>query len=909
MDFIETIDSNREKFLRYNSLKYQRFQQLVTNVAIKRVLNSIPFLLCVNNQKLPGYVAGDVPLGVCNYTPDEETKRYLRGKFPAAKMGTHNYKPFVEMVAVMGSVGTVAYNKKSDFDYWVCVNKRDVSSQQFEKFREKVDAIQRWVAREIGVPVHLFVNDVESVKQNIFAEDEEEAFGSTVGAVLKDEFFRSSTVIAGKIPFWWVLPQFVRDSEYSSLYERLPQSQKDHYVDLGNLYEISREDFLGAALFQIIKSLGNPFKSIIKIGVLEKYIFGKGDSPLLSQKIKINILRDNFDNTIIDSYLMMFREVYEYYATVLDDMELINILTQNLYLKVDPQISKYAGIKDKKNIPYKVHVMAQYVREWGWDIETIRDLDRFDEWDYNRVKIFWDSVKKFMLLSYQKIVAHFPSLRLEKKIPESDFMLLSRKIKTHFSSEKDKIDQFITFRDTRSEAILYIEPVSQGVHDFEWRLYKRAKSENDSFITTTLRVENNLLRLLLWMSLNQIYNPVFSRLNIQSGYTRINQTLVTELLNQVGGLFTGDRIAVKNEYYLHPSFTLLNMVIVNFNKENAEKIESLQHLYYTSWGESYLHDYGSEDDVARILHTVLKDGCTLKKPFDEYCIVNSPEPFKKMYKRIASIFKESYSFLIENRSMSSARFITQIGEKYICATRDENGIAVALYPNLVKMLIAMTLKAKPAMAYSFYNDEGPITYLEMLYRLRRPHAITIVSEEKNEHLVVYVINEKGNLFVFYKNRKAKDQILMTMYDFCRNVIKRVNENNSAAGIGENSIKFYSIKSDRAEKISFLDESEAVQKMYLANFKAPHALVVSVSHKMGDETFYNVVFPDNVSSGFMTMKESYSIAEKVRELRLKGYETFCLVRDLVLDSTMSEDAEWGTSQYFLEKYRIEFIMDR
>ena len=150
---------------------------------------------------------------------------------------------------------------------------------------------------------------------------------------------------------------------------------------------------------------------------------------------------------------------------------------------------------------------------------------------------------------------------------------------------------------------------------------------------------------------------------------------------------------------------------------------------------------------------------------------------------------------------------------------------------------------------------------------------------------------------------------MTMYDFCRNVIKRVNENNSAAGIGENSIKFYSIKSDRAEKISFLDESEAVQKMYLANFKAPHALVVSVSHKMGDETFYNEVFPDNVSAGFMTMKESYSIAEKVRELRLKGYETFCLVRDLVLDSTMSEDAEWGTSQYFLEKYRIEFIMDR
>ncbi len=171
---------------------------------------------------------------------------------------------------------------------------------------------------------------------------------------------------------------------------------------LGNLYEISREDFLGAALFQIIKSLGNPFKSIIKIGVLEKYIFGTGDSPLLSQKIKVNILRENLDNSVVDSYLLMFNEVFEYYSSTLDDKDLVDILKRNLYLKVDPQISKYVGIKDKKNIPYKVAVMSRYVRAWGWDINIIRDLDNFEEWDFNKVMAFWDAVKRFMLLSYQR---------------------------------------------------------------------------------------------------------------------------------------------------------------------------------------------------------------------------------------------------------------------------------------------------------------------------------------------------------------------------------------------------------------------------------------------------------------------------------------------------------------------------
>jgi adenylate cyclase class 1 len=229
-------------------------------------------------------VEGDVPAGVWRYAIDDDTRRYIKGRFPTVKTDTARSDPFVEMLAVMGSGGTVAYNKKSDFDYWVCVNRRSVTAEQFANFRKKVDGIQRWVSKEIELPVHLFINDIESVKHNIFAEDDEEAFGTTVGAVLKDEFFRSSIIVAGKIPFWWVVPRFTRDDEYDRLYERLPDTMKEEFVDLGNLYEISREDFLGAALFQIIKSLGNPFKSIIKIGVLEKYIFGKEDSPLLTRR-------------------------------------------------------------------------------------------------------------------------------------------------------------------------------------------------------------------------------------------------------------------------------------------------------------------------------------------------------------------------------------------------------------------------------------------------------------------------------------------------------------------------------------------------------------------------------------------------------------------------------------------------
>ena len=225
---------------------------------------------------------------------------------------------------------------------------------------------------------------------------------------------------------------------------------------------------------------------------------------------------------------------------------------------------------------------------------------------------FWDSVKRFMLLSYQRITYQLPSLNLKNKISESDFILLNRKIKTHFRKEKDKIEQLITFKDTSYESILYIEPVSQGIQEVEWTLFKRNLSQSDTFIRSTIKSEKSLLRLLIWLAINKIYDQAFTRLNIQSGYSRVNQNQVIELLNNITGFFTEERINIKNEFYLKPEFKLLNFIIINFNIEGVDEIKSVHHLYHTSWGESYLKEYDSEDDVYRILLEVLQDGMKLK---------------------------------------------------------------------------------------------------------------------------------------------------------------------------------------------------------------------------------------------------------------------------------------------------------
>ena len=908
MEFLEIIEENRQKFSRFNNIKYDRFQQLLPNVTVCRIINTIPYLLSMNSKKLPGYVEGDVPIGVINYSPDEDTRRFIRSKFSGAPIEDTSEKDFVKMFAVMGSVGTVAYNKKSDLDYWVCIHRNTISNDQYRLFTRKIQGIQEWASAELQVPVHLFINDIDSVKKNVFAEDEEEAFGTTVGAVLKDEFFRSSILIAGKIPFWWVLPNYVPDDEYERFYEKLPDDLKrDVYVDLGNLHEISREDFLGAALFQIIKSLGNPFKSIIKIGVLEKYLFGQTDSPLLSQKVKMHVLQDQLDNTIVDAYLLMFEEVYKYYSNVLDEPSMLDILKQNLYLKIDPQLSKYVGIKDKKNIPYKVAVMSRYIREWKWDLKAIEDMDNFDNWEFKRVTSFWDSVKKFMLMSYQKISSQMATLDLEEKISEADFKLLSRKIKSHFSIERDKVERLVTFKDAPSEPILYVEPVSEGIREVEWRLYKRNKSEKNVFRTITLNKENDLVRLLVWAVFNQIYDSQYTRINIQSGYIRVNQNLVVELLNPLSDFFTGERSVIKNEYLQRPAFTLLNAVIINFNNEDAEHVDSIYHVYHTSWGEAYIKKYVNAADMGTILHVILNDAMQLKRTYDEYCLVNTPAPYKKFFKQVEGMLRESYNFIVHSSEKEAARFVTMLEDKIFIITRNRDTVSVNVHDSLVKMLATLTLKPAARISYMFFGENPSIKKLQAIYENSRGAAVTIAYEEAGKQLIIYVINEKGNLFTFFKPAIMKREFLIYLYGFCVNTGKRIAPFSAQEEIDVSTIRCIRLGTDRRGQVLVEDESKNLRGDYLANYARSKSLRVQIARHMGDETFYNIAFPDDISSGFMTMNEFYSVGQKLKDLMCSNIEFVPCVGDLSYTDLEEREKQLGSTLFFVEKYRLEFII--
>jgi adenylate cyclase class 1 len=907
MTFNDIIIKNKESFLKFNEAKYTRFQELFSSSSVSKIINSIPLLLNINQSNVPGYCEGDTPHGIVNYTPDQSSINFVETRFRTRNLNIAAEKPFVQMLAVMGSIGTIAYTKKSDYDFWVCVDRRRVSKEQFKRFVRKVEGIQKWISSESKLDVNLFINDIEDIKNNLFGESEEEAFGSTIGALLKDEFFRSSIVLSGKIPFWWVMPKFVTDNEYYKVYNSIPEEMKENdFVDLGNLYSISKEDFLGAALFQLIKSLGSPFKSIIKLGVLEKYLYKSGSAPLLSQKVKSSVLRGQIDNKILDSYILMFDEVYDYYESSLKDKNLLKILRQNLYLKINPQLSKYIGIKNSRNLPYNVTVMFKYIKEWKWTQSEINDLDNFNKWDYNRIIAFWNLVKKFMLLSYQNISAALPELNLQQKLSETDFTLLNRKIKTHFLPKANKIDQYITFKETPHEAVLYIEPESSGIKEVEWKLYKNIKENGDKLVSTILNTQKDLLKLISWTAINKIFDPQFSRIKIMSGYSRIDQNVIIELLSKISELFVAKSIYIKNEYYTRPVFNVVNMVILNFNLESQNSIKTIHHLYHTSWGEAYIDYYDSEESLAEILSGILTNGLILKRDYSDYCHVFSPEPTRKIYREIEKTFRDSYRSIVHESRSGASCLVCNISGRYMIVNSDNgNNVKIDLPDNPLKMMATLTLNPRKQITYDFQGKDNFIRAMSESYRNRQSNGISIIYRESQKYLFSYIINERGNMFIFIKPAHQKKAVLENLYRFSLNVINTINSFHYFPDI-KKRIAVYRLNLDKEGNYSVTEETGIVKNLADKNRSGEQSAVALISRYMTRDNYYSFKFSDNTSTEFIPLEKLPEIAGNLRRKKNRDMQ---VIDNIEISDVKSEDISSGTSVYFIEKYKIELMIGK
>ena len=399
----EALYSNRQAFLRFNRFKIDR--NLITLSEIDRLIFLIiPRLLHVHQEGLPGYFAGDPPCGIYNFELDKEAQVAAEKLFPDVIIRRNpELKPVIHTALLMGSVGSIAQTKKSDLDYTLLVDKKDFTEESMKLFQKKLNLIETWTWDNFNLETHFFINDYEEVKNNIFGESDSESTGSALAKLLKEEMYRTMIIVTGKIPFWLIAPVDCDDNRYYELYEKLMTGQtllkKEEFIDMGNVDDISQGEFFGGSIWALIKSFKSPFKTLMKMGVLEEYMFGNTKSNLLCHQVKDKYFNDA-PYLDIDPYLGMFERVQKFFNESKTEED-VDALRHAFYLKVGTQVTPEEF--EKGSDIWRKSTLIKMLKDWGWSAEKIERLNQYSSWQMMRKVELGNRINKILMASYKNI--------------------------------------------------------------------------------------------------------------------------------------------------------------------------------------------------------------------------------------------------------------------------------------------------------------------------------------------------------------------------------------------------------------------------------------------------------------------------------------------------------------------------
>ena len=341
-----TLFVNLQIFERFNKSKTEfLYQQLPDRQRL--VFDLVPFLLHVPAMDiLPKTVRWKRCLhGIENYRITPRTEDSFKKAFPGVKMPTEIPRSGfdecpIKSISLIGSLGSIAQNLKSDFDYWICVDDQARECAYLDDFRRKLQAIEAWALDFSGAEVHFFPLRLKNILRDDFGAMAGESSGSAQGVLLKEEFYRTMTLVAGQAPLWWLMPPRVDDREYGRLKQLALDSDRIDplgLVDLGNIRSVSLGELYGAAVWQINKTIGSPFKSVLKLSLLEEYLFGASGKGLLCDELKERILLSEDEARVLDPYVLMFERASDYLRDKKRFQDL-DLLRRALYLKTGVQL-------------------------------------------------------------------------------------------------------------------------------------------------------------------------------------------------------------------------------------------------------------------------------------------------------------------------------------------------------------------------------------------------------------------------------------------------------------------------------------------------------------------------------------------------------------------------------------------
>jgi adenylate cyclase class 1 len=525
---------------------------------------------------------------LANYAPDYTTLADARELFPGLTppdpAPQNAPAPVsIEGLYTIGSTGTAAQTPTSDLDYWVCHDHRDMTPALAGALAARLERIEGWAARTFGLEVHFFAMDLERVRGNNFGFSDKESSGSAQAVLLKEEFYRTAVRVAGKAPLWWITPPGADDRAYEAarrLAARGPLAAG--LADLGNLAEIPPGEFFGASLWQIVKALTSPFKSIMKFGLLERYMAAGASGPgaLLCDRVKAGLLAGRTALAEVDPYVLLLREVSGHYARA-GEKDSLTLVRLSFLLKGKIADACAPDVAPLRGEDAELRAMFQ---------DEQARLGTGGAWSFRRLEHVGGLVNAFIVRTYTRVRELRPRGDDVSITPE-DLTKLGRRISASFSRRRHKVEHvpFLSIGGNTFRILHFLARQRTAGRPGGWEVQGAQEvAGRDRLQLADLRKGDDLAAILVWLAANRLFAP---GMEVRADYSISPVTArdLNDLLQRLTAFFPPEAtFNTEVDEMLRPerivrAFFILNLVQP---REQAALREATL-VYSTNWGELF----------------------------------------------------------------------------------------------------------------------------------------------------------------------------------------------------------------------------------------------------------------------------------------------------------------------------------
>ena len=385
----QVLQQLRGRFLRVNQGRLARAREGLAPRQ-QTLLSLLALLFHVNHPLLPGYVSDCTPAGVSGYTPDAATlaaARQLVQDFSCSVASVCPSQP-IHGLFLMGSLGTLAQTAQSDMDVWVCLAP-DLNDAAVSALRKKCRRLEAWATSQ-GCEAHFFLIDAQL--RNDEGDEPRQR-------LLLDEFYRTAIWLAGRTPMWWWVPvhEEARYAEFACGLLETGVIDRDETIDLGHLAHIAPGEFLGAGLWQLLKGIEAPYKSLLKLLLIEVYASEHPQVSCLSLGFKQRVYANQLDLDEMDPYVVVYRRI-ERYLEGRGELQRLELVRRSLYLKVGHELSN-----GEAGMLWQRRLLKRLTREWGWDEQHLAMLDNRSQWQAQQVSHERRALARELSASYRSL--------------------------------------------------------------------------------------------------------------------------------------------------------------------------------------------------------------------------------------------------------------------------------------------------------------------------------------------------------------------------------------------------------------------------------------------------------------------------------------------------------------------------